>query len=143
MRYFLERVKEAVLHRRSVAHQFVKFCIVGTFNTGVDFAIYLLLTRLSDFWMENLVLAAVVSYSCGAVSSFILNNFWTFRRDTKKMRSKSLKFIAVTAGGMILNATILYSLVSVDVYDVIAKVFATACVIAWNFTLFKYWAFKR
>lgn len=143
MRQFVGTVVEAVMHRRSTAHQFMKFCVVGTINTGVDFTIYLLLTRLSDFWMANLVYAAVMSYCCGAVSSFILNNFWTFRRDANRLRSKSLKFIAVTAGGMALNAAILHGLVGVGVYDVIAKAFATACVIAWNFTLFKYWAFKK
>lgn len=139
----IERIMGAVLHRRSTAHQFMRFCVVGTINTGVDFSIYVLLTRLSDFWMTNLVYAAVISYSCGAVSSFVLNNFWTFRRDSKRLRSKSIKFIVVTAGGMALNAAILYGLVSVGVFDIIAKIFATACVIAWNFTLFKYWAFKR
>jgi putative flippase GtrA len=143
MRKVIAAVMELVLHRRHTLHQFMRFCVVGTINTGVDFVVYILLTRLSDFWMANLVYAAVLSYSCGAVSSFILNNFWTFRRDAGQLRGKVVKFLVVTAGGLLLNAAILHILVGLGVYDIIAKVFATVCVIAWNFTLFKYWAFKR
>ena len=143
MRHLIERAVGVIAYHRSAARQFAKFCVVGFINTGVDFTIYILLTRLSDFWMTHLVAATVVSYSCGAVSSFILNNFWTFRRDAKRLRSKSVKFIAVTAGGMFLSASILRGLVDLGVYDLVAKAFATACVIAWNFSLFKYWAFRR
>lgn len=143
MRRLISSAVDIVLHRRATVHQFMKFCVVGTVNTGVDFMVYLLLTRLSDFWMANLVYAAVISYGCGAVSSFVLNNFWTFRRDSKRLRSKTLKFLVVTAGGLALNAAILQGLVGLGVYDIIAKAFATVCVIAWNFTLFKYWAFRR
>jgi len=143
MPHLISRVVGLVSHHRSTAHQFARFCVVGFINTGVDFGVYLLLTRLSDLWMAHLVAANVVSYSCGAVSSFILNNFWTFRRDSSGLHSKSVKFLVVTTGGMLLSAAILRGLVDLGVYDLIAKAFATVCVIAWNFTLFKYWAFKR
>ena len=143
MHNLISRIVGLVSHHRDIAHQFARFCIVGFINTGVDFGVYLLLTRFSDLWMTHLVAANVISYSCGAVSSFILNNFWTFRRDTRGLHSKSVKFLVVTAGGMLLSAAILHGLVELGVYDLIAKAFATVCVIAWNFTLFKYWAFRR
>ncbi|AET69084.1 putative membrane protein [Desulfosporosinus orientis DSM 765] len=62
--------------------EFVRFGLVGAVNTGVDFAVFTVLTHLGV-----LVLAAqVVSYSCGILNSFFLNRTWTF---SARVRGKS------------------------------------------------------
>ena len=61
-------------HRHSIG-EFIKFALVGLLNTAVDVAIFFLLT-----WVGTPYVAAqVVSYSCGAANSYLLNKFWTFR----------------------------------------------------------------
>ncbi len=61
-------------HRHSIG-EFIKFALVGLLNTAVDVAIFFLLT-----WVNTPYVAAqVVSYSCGAANSYLLNKFWTFR----------------------------------------------------------------
>jgi len=134
-------VRETVL-RHGTARQLVKFGFVGTFNTLLDFSVYVFLTRLFAFWGEHLVAATVLSYCCGMVSSFTLNNFWTFRQDRQGITKRMPKFLVVTLAGMVWNAGILHALVTLGVYDLIAKAFATGCVIGWNFLLYKKWAFK-
>ncbi len=130
-------------YRHATARQLIKFCIVGTVNTLVDFSVYIFMTRIFEFWGERLVLAAVVSYCCGMVSSFTLNNFWTFRKKRDGMAGRMPKYLMVTFASLGLNALLMYTLINLGVYDIIAKVFATGCVILWNFTLYKKWAFRE
>ena len=130
------------LYRHATARQLIKFCLVGVFNTTLDFSVYLFLTRVFDFWSVHLVLASAVSFLCGVTSSYLLNYYWTFRRGAGHTRFLMVKFLVVATAGMTWNAAILYVLMQLGVYDIIAKVFATACVIVWNFTLQKKWTFK-
>jgi putative flippase GtrA len=140
---FVFRAVRAIAVRYPTVRQLLKFCIVGTINTGVDFSAYIFMTRAFDYWGERLVAAGVISYCCGMISSFALNNFWTFRRDRDGLAQRAPKFLLVTFSGLAWNALIFYALISFGSYDLLAKAVATICVIAWNFTLYKKWAFNR
>lgn len=139
------RIIVAVLpdRHRETARQLAKWCLVGVVNTAVDFTVYVLLTRFTGFWHGRLVAAAVVSFICGMVSSFILNNFWTFRHDVEGWERRIPKFLVVAFGGMAWNALLLAGLLRLGVYDLIGKLVATVCVTAWNFTMQKAWTFRR
>jgi len=118
------RTARAIAIRYPTTRQLVKFCIVGTINTTVDFSAYVFMTRLFDFWGERLVLAGVISYCCGMMSSFTLNNFWTFRKSGDGLMQRAPKFFLVTFTGMAWNAAIFYALVETGMFDLFAKVLA-------------------
>jgi putative flippase GtrA len=122
--------------------QFVKFCLVGTLNTGVDFGIYLALTRLTSFWSWHVVAASAVSFSVAVLSSFVLNTFWTFRCGGSGWHRRVLPFFAVAIGGLLVNTLTVWFVVTLGVWDVLAKVVATAFTLAWNFTMQRRWTFK-
>lgn len=124
------------------AGQFARFAVVGAINTVVDFGVYVVLTRSSVFWESYFVLAAVASFSVAVVSSFILNNFWTFRLRGTHWRTRIVKFFAIATGGMLLNVVILYMLTRTGMYDLLAKAIATGFVMVWNFALQKMWTFR-
>jgi putative flippase GtrA len=132
---FIERYRQAIA-------QLTRFGIVGVINTGVDFGVYILLTRLSDFWNANRVAAAAVSFVCAVISSFILNTFWTFRSDLHRWHHKLLKFMVVALGGLGWNVLVFFLLHRMGMHDIAAKAFADAIVIAWNFVLQKNWTYK-
>ncbi|MDR3602280.1 MAG: GtrA family protein [Desulfosporosinus sp.] len=56
--------------------EFLKFCTVGTVNTGVDLAIFAVLSS----WGFSLLVAHSLSYACGGLNSFLLNRTWTFKQ---------------------------------------------------------------
>lgn len=130
------------LAERREARQFVKFCMVGSFNTALDFAVYYCLTRGTSFFGRHFVAAAVISFSIAVVSSFVLNTFWTFRAGGDGWRSRAPKFFAVAAVGVALNASIIKGLVDMGMFDLWAKVVAIGIVLFWNFTAQKKWTFK-
>jgi putative flippase GtrA len=128
--------------RKRLAVQFIKFAAVGAFNTVLDFGVYLWLTRSYPFWGDHIVGAATVSFVLAATSSFLLNNFWTFRQDAAGWHRRLPKFFAVALGGLLWNAAILHLLTSLGVHDIISKLVATGIVLMWNFTLQKKWTFR-
>lgn len=73
----------------------MRFGLVGAVNTGVDFAVFTILTHLGA-----LILAAqVVSYGCGTLNSFFLNRTWTFRGRVRQQPLRQfLKFMVLNLG---------------------------------------------
>lgn len=135
------RLKEIIFPHRHTFKQFVKFGIVGAFNTVLDFSLYIALTRTTEFWSRHIIMAATVSFLAAVASSFILNNFWTFRRDACDLTTRSIKFLIVAAGGLCWNALILALFVQAGFHDILAKLIATGIVLVWNFTMQKRWTF--
>jgi putative flippase GtrA len=142
MRLFINEL-HMIVDRNRTAQQLMKFCLVGVINTSVDFAIYVGLTRIFVYWNERLVWAAIISCGCGLLSSFVLNNFWTFQRNHHEISRCLPKFLLVALLGIVWNAGLVYLLVSLGVYDLIAKAFATIFVLVWNFVLQKKWTFRN
>lgn len=71
--------------------QLLRYCLVGGVNTGIDvLALNVLLWRFPTHNPQMLVAYNSVAYSCGAVSSFCLNKYWTFRR-TQRATGKELR----------------------------------------------------
>jgi putative flippase GtrA len=56
--------------------EFLKFCTVGAVNTGIDLAVFAVLSS----WGFSLLMAHILSYTCGGLNSFLLNKSWTFKQ---------------------------------------------------------------
>lgn len=144
MKKIINKIKDyPQLRNRPILKEIIKFSLVGSFNTFLDFSIYFSLTRLFPFWRENYLGANFISFIIAATSSYILNKTWTFRDKNKKIHIQYPKFLLVSTIGLILNETILYLLVSqVKIHDLLAKLIAVGVVMMWNFSLNKFWTFK-
>ena len=122
-------------------HELLRFCLVGMVNTFLDFGAYLLLTRLFGFWSEHLLVAAAASWCLAILSSFLLNNFWTFGHGTLRLQNRMGKFAAVALSGGIWNLILMAIFMRLGLHDIWAKVLSTVGVTVWNFTLQKRWTF--
>jgi 4-amino-4-deoxy-L-arabinose transferase-like glycosyltransferase/putative flippase GtrA len=74
--------------------QFFRYCLVGGANTVIDLLIFNLLVWC---FPTNNVLGLVgynsIGYTCGAVSSLLLNKYWTFRRKQGMTRRELVRFV--------------------------------------------------
>ncbi|MFA5995947.1 MAG: GtrA family protein [Patescibacteria group bacterium] len=123
--------------------QFVRFCIIGTFNTGLDFLVYISLTRNFAFWTEHLLLATASGFIAASTSSYILNRYWTFKVTTGQHRVQYTKFMLVVSGGLGINALCFYVLVHVwHINDLISKALVVGIVLFWNYLLNSRWTFR-
>ena len=136
----MQKIKDFL--RRPDIWQFIKFCMVGTFNVFVDWGFFYLFMWL--IFPDDLYLVAkVCSFAIACVSSYIMNRIWTFQSKERKVAKQFLKFVIVSVIGMALNAGIMYLIVSgLNQKYIVGLFFATGMVTFWNFFVNKYWTFK-
>jgi putative flippase GtrA len=124
-------------HHHSI-REFVKFALVGILNTAVDVALFFVLTRLDVPY----VAAQVVSYSCGAGNSYVLNKLWTFRTCGLSY-PEMLRFAAVNLASLGISLVCLRLLHDTAGLGLAAaKGAATVCALAANFLSSKLWVFR-
>ena len=129
-----------IRQKKELIFQFIKFNIVGVFNTLLDIGIFTALTALGLIPY----IAQVFSYSCGVLNSYIWNRKWSFKAKNKWSRQEFLKFVVVNLVSLGVATVILY--LCIDVFhvgsDFIAKLIATPFALIVNFTGNKLFVFK-
>lgn len=131
-------MKRLIARHRHSFGEFIKFALVGLLNTAVDVVIFFLLT-----WVSTPYLAAqVISYSCGAANSYLLNKFWTFRSSGLSY-AEIVRFTTVNLISLGISVAVLSLLYDRTGLGLAAsKGGATACALAANFLGNKLWVFK-
>ncbi len=131
-------MKQLIARHHHTIREFVKFALVGILNTGVDVVIFFLLT-----WLGVLYLAAqVISYTCGASNSYLLNKIWTFR-SCGLSYSEMIRFTVVnlvSLGISVATLSLLHGGVGMGLAA--AKGIATVCALMANFLGNKLWVFR-
>ena len=81
---------------KSTLSQFLRYCLVGGANTLFDLVVLnILLWRLPTNNVQMLAVYNAIAYASGALTSFFLNKYWTFRR-TQKTTSKEVTRFAIS-----------------------------------------------
>lgn len=113
---------------------FVRFALIGLFNTLTDFSLFALLSTVFG-WPP--VLANLLSYSSGVVLSFTLNQRFTFTGTSRKLESTIVRLAAFYAGnlaGLALSAGLIL-LIGPLLGAIYAKAFSIPVVMVLNFVL--------
>jgi putative flippase GtrA len=157
------RVKNLIQGKRIELIRFVKFCVVGTIGTAIDFGIFNLLHNVIGL---HPVLSNTVSISAAITNNYLWSRYWVYP-ETKARQGggKFLQFVIVSLIAWALNTGILWSsdrwifgqsgilaaLVSPLAQAVglmhevlasnLAKVLATGVVLFWNFFANRLWTF--
>lgn len=145
---FLSQWIAGQLKRKGI-RQFIKFCIVGTSSTLIDFSVaniayYLLSVRPA-------ALASVMGFCVAVCNGYFWNSRWTFRdREKGPVHEEFLKFVLVNIIGAALNYSIVSLVLLFDKSDPHpklvfngAKLLATGIVVFWNFYANRHWTFGR
>lgn len=87
------------------------------------------------------VAASILGSVAGAIVNYLLSHHWVFR--SKRKHSETLtKFVTVGGLGLVLNAAIMYVLVTMaGTHYLLAQVVATGIVLFWNFLGNRFWTF--
>jgi putative flippase GtrA len=130
--------------------QFLRYCLVGGVNTLIDLAILnVLLWRIPTHNPQLLVVYNSIAYTSGAVSSFLLNKYWTFRRNQKPTWREVRRF-AISLGLEVLYSNGLVWLAGKLLQPVIAnvtlwgnasKLLAVAGSVVISYAFMRFWIF--
>ena len=132
--------------RRRDLGQLIRFAIVGSFNTLLDFA--LLFLFVYAFHLDKYV-ANVLSTGICLVVSFFLNKKWTFKAGGSHRR-QFIAFLIVTLLGLWVVQTMLIwggtallnPWLQGPLLLLIAKLIATVGSLTWNYVLYAKFVFK-
>src|SRR5579875_3207698 len=88
--------------------QFLRFGLVGCLNTVIDL---LVLNCLLQLWpaqnLTKLLLFNTIAYAFGALNSFVLNKYWTFRSAGHPQMREIARFVLITLAAVVCNDLIL------------------------------------
>lgn len=136
-----------------IKHKLVRFAVAGAFNTGIDWLVYFLATRL--FSMDDIP-AKITGTVAGISSAYILNYLWVFqeyrirnlevsRTLKQKMRfliSSYVKMFLSYSFGMFWNVVIFSMLLSGGFPEFGSLVIATLTSFLLNFLLVNTYIFN-
>lgn len=135
---------------KTLVVKFIKFGIVGTVGTVIDFGFtYLFFTILTwDEYVSN-----TLGFVIAATANYIFNRLWTWRSTNKNVSREYAKFIAVSLIGLAINTAAIFGWlefvglgISVAGFTFdefwVAKVVATLVVMVWNFTANHFYTFR-
>lgn len=127
----------------------LRFTIVGSINTALDFSILFILTMLFNIPKE---LANFISTSVSFLFSFFANKKYTFKSTSKNLKKQFLLFTIVTLFGLWVIQTIIITAITPVFTNLgvnkpaallISKLIATAASLIWNYTLYSRVVFKK
>lgn len=136
--------------RYSIPWEVVRFAIVGVANTAIDLCVLnglLILFPTHDAGL--LVVYNSVSYSIGALNSFILNKYWTFHHNQTATKGELLRFALINLFSIFCNNSILWiaastvhpPMDSAIVWANFSKVFAITGTATVSFLGMRLWVF--
>ncbi|MDQ2686327.1 MAG: GtrA family protein [Armatimonadota bacterium] len=150
--------KVASLAQRRGVRQFVKFGIVGTSSTIINFLVLNVMLNLTN----HRFISAAVAFLVSVVNGYVWNKRWTFREaQAKAVHTQFTQFLLVNLVGLCLDLLIIWLLsppvehhllVSYPGFSAdkafklatnIAQLVATAVIVFWNFFANRFWTFKH
>ncbi|HBT81215.1 hypothetical protein A2757_01945 [Candidatus Giovannonibacteria bacterium RIFCSPHIGHO2_01_FULL_48_47] len=132
--------------------QFGKFATVGFLSASIDFAVLNIVSGLTGVTAGNVVgLVNVPGFAIAVINGYLWNKLWVFEdRGGKTLFNDFPKFLFVTVSGLLLNSLIVVLLTTYiplpgaftpAQWLNIAKVFANAVGLIWNFVGYKFVVF--
>lgn len=124
--------------------QFVKFCIVGVLNTGVDFSVYFILTRSVWEFSDLITIPKAISYLVATMCSFTVNRYWTFGKTGAVEVGEVARFYGTVGLGIFINVGVQYAaVVGLEVFDLYGVIIAAAATAVWGFLFSKFYVFSK
>lgn len=122
--------------------QFLKAQLSAFVGGMVDYGIMVFCVELLLF---SVSVAIMISGSIGAVVNFTINRYWTFKNDSTPIGNQLWKFIIVVIGSILLKSQgtpLLSEWTGID-YKITRLAVELIVSLGFNFTLQKFWVFKK
>lgn len=118
--------------------KFIKFGLVGILNTIITIIVF----NIFNFIGINYIIANSIGYCAGMINSYVWNNRWVFKANSKEVSTIG-KFIIVNIIVLLINNGILILLVNkIGLSTIIAQVVALVITTILNFIGNKLWTFN-
>ena len=130
------------MSKSKIVKQFFKAQLSAFIGGMTDYAIMIFCVEILDFFVSTSIM---ISGAIGAVVNFTINRYWTFRSDSTPVGEQLWKFIIVVLGSIFLKSQgtpLLTELTGID-YRITRLMVELIVSLGFNFTLQKFWVFKK
>ena len=118
--------------------QLGKYIVVGVSGYLLNLAVYAALVRGAGV---SYLAAAPLAFLAAVTNNYLLNRFWTFRRQRGRFVRQGVRFLIVALCALGASLLILKSLVDLGVDEVGAQAIAIVVFTPINFLSNKFWSF--
>ena len=122
---------------KGVLGRLLRFGLVGGVATGIQYVILVVLVHEG----VSPAVASAIGVVVSAFGNYLLNYHFTFR-SRESHGPAATKFVALAAGGLVINFVLMHVLVGAGWYYLLAQVLVTAVVFMWNFVGNSVWTFR-
>lgn len=127
----MKHIENLVTHRATP--QFLKYLFVGGISALIELCTFQFL-YLAASW--DIFAANTVAITLSTTFNFLANRSFTFASTKKPIRSFLLYILLFCINASVTSLAIAW-LVSIGWHTIIAKLFTMACVVCWNFVLYR------
>lgn len=125
-----------------ITRQIGIYIVIGAINTGVDLGSYYIISRCI-YHEPDLLNVKILTLILGAISSFYLNRYYTFKAYRSTPVIQLPKFTLVVIVTISVNSTIFRLLITeFSVYDMFSATISLAIAFIVGFVLNKFWVFR-
>lgn len=123
--------------------QFLKFGVVGLFNTMLAYAVYASMVLSGIHYLA----ANAAAFVAGVLNAFYWSDRYVFQKAEDEHRclwaTLVKTFVAYGSTGLVLNSILLYILIDLAaLHDLVAQLLCLGVTVPLNFLLNKFWSFK-
>lgn len=142
LRYGLLTVWETLKFTCARYAQLFRYVRAGLLSVAANIATYALLLYVFHLWY---IAAAVIAFLCGAVVSFTLHKYSTFReRSLDAVHRQFALYFCIILTNLVINAGILYLLVEEAGFSkLFGALFSNGVVAIWSFLLYRRFVFRN
>ncbi|MDA0194389.1 MAG: GtrA family protein [Bacteroidetes bacterium] len=119
----------------------MRYNLVATLATGVDFIALIALTELAGLWYMFSTISGAVF---GALTAFLLGRYWVFVSKESKIGHQGFRYFLVASGSVVLNSSGVYLFTEIaNLQYIISKVITAVLVaVCYNYLLSRYFVFR-
>lgn len=123
--------------------QFIKFGIVGLFNTAISYVVFYIFVSLDIHYL----IANVIGFIVGVLNAYYWSNWYVFKNNSLIKRNHIITLLktfgAYGITGVVLQSILLYLFVECFFMESrIAQLLCLLITVPFNFLLNKFWSFK-
>ena len=121
--------------------QLIRYLITGFTAFGIEYVLYVLLYKVLHV---DYVLASMIVYSIVFGFSFLTNRKWTFQ-STGNIKKQTVQYGLLFAFNLIVSNLFLlrFFTETLGISALLSPFFKMACVVCWNFFIYKYIIYKN
>ncbi|MDR2672530.1 MAG: GtrA family protein [Coriobacteriales bacterium] len=133
-----EEPPRPTLEIASILRQGGRYLIVGFSSALIELVLFF---SLHELLAAHIILSNVCAITIATAYNFWLSRTWTFRSVSSLPRSAVLYLLLFVFNQVFSSVTIVW-LVGLGLLPILAKLFTMACIVCWNFVLYRQVIFR-